>query len=417
MGKITSPDDEALSELDLISLDEPKAVDLGDFSPVWQYISSNFKRVQSFPSQTLRETTPSRKPLFRRPPIKTSPAANVPDNLNPISDPSSISLPLNYQSKRQSLRTWSHQKGTKATQDYSSPDEDTDGESCSVSSRYHFFPRRKSFLYVPPTFSSPLLLEKTTVLPSAPSAADRRRNLILKLISQFPREVNTILLESSSPKSEYPLSFQASQLHIFVDNSNILIGFYDTYKTKHGITEPFFRLPKFDFHAFTTILERGRLASRKTLVGSNPLIQPVALAQQLGYEVSILERVVDTSKQASSVNPWSSDSATRTSPREKKKEQAVDEILHLKILECLLDIAKPSTIVLATGDAAPAEFSPDGGFMKCIQRALTRGWNVELVSWKKSMSRLWRDKIFRIEWRNAFSVVELDDYLDELVLE
>jgi len=83
----------------------------------------------------------------------------------------------------------------------------------------------------------------------------------------------------------------------------------------------------------------------------------------------------------------------------------------------LLDVAKPATIVLATGDAAPAEFSPEGGFLKCIQRALQRGWQVELVCWRKSMSRLWRDKVFRVQWKDTFSVVELDDFLDELVLE
>ncbi len=86
-------------------------------------------------------------------------------------------------------------------------------------------------------------------------------------------------------------------------------------------------------------------------------------------------------------------------------------------MECLLDVEKPGTIVLATGDAAPAEFSPEGGFLKCIKRALTRGWIVELVCWRHSMSRLWRDKSFRVEWRDAFSVVELDDFVDELVLE
>ena len=89
----------------------------------------------------------------------------------------------------------------------------------------------------------------------------------------------------------------------------------------------------------------------------------------------------------------------------------------MKILECLLDVAKPATIVLATGDAAPAEFSPEGGFLKCIQRALQRGWHVELACWRKSMSRLWRDKVFQVQWKDTFSVVELDDFLDELVLE
>ena len=262
----------------------------------------------------------------------------------------------------------------------------------------------------------------TSIVPAIPSAADRRRNLIQKLISKYPDEVNRILIpQSNSPSNNQSYlsslaTLQSPDLHIFIDNSNILIGFYDNYKSKHKITDPFFRPPKFDFHAFSTILERGRPVSRKILVGSNPLTQPVSLAQHLGYEVSILERVVDNKNiDSGGGNPYASDSATRTP--QKKKEQAVDEILHLKILECLLDVEKPGIIVLATGDAAPAEFSPEGGFLKCIKRALTRGWFVELVCWRKSMSRLWRDKLFRIEWRDTFSVVELDDYVDELVLE
>jgi hypothetical protein len=308
---------------------------------------------------------------------------------------------------------------------YSSFEDDGDDDSSWYSSSYEdkrnpLSQRHKSFLYVPPTFTSPLIPTKPA--PPAPvSAAERRRTAIEKLISKYPDQINQIippqpLSRSSSPYLSSLAATESTDLHIFIDNSNILIGFYDAYKSQHKITDPFFRSPKFDFHTFSTIIERGRPVSRKILVGSNPLIQPVALAQHLGYEVSILERVVDTSKRPTITSPYSSDSATRT-PREKKKEQAVDEILHLKILECLLDVETPATIVLATGDAAPAEFSRQGGFLKCIQRALTRGWHVELVCWRKSMSRLWRDKIFRIQWRDTFSVVELDDFVDELVLE
>jgi hypothetical protein len=320
----------------------------------------------------------------------------------------------------------------------SSPEDDPDDSPWYLSSvedgRLAFgSPRRKSFLYVPPSLYTPKPTPpapKSKPLPAqtAPSASNRLCNLMQKLISRYPEEVNRILL-GSTPPSPSALTkpsaltalatLQTRDLHIFIDNSNILIGFYERYKLKHQVKDPFFRAPKLDFHAFSTILERGRPVSRKILVGSNPLVQPVLQAQQAGYEVSILERVVDhkhavaTSKE----NPYASDSATRTPAREKKKEQAVDEILHLKILECILDVEKAGTIVLATGDAAPAEFSPEGGFLKCIERGLRRGWAVELVCWRNSMSRLWRDRRFRVEWRNLFSVIELDDFVDELVLE
>lgn len=412
-----------LPEIDLISLSEPP--ELGDFSVVWDHLASSriITRPSSPGGSDVTEVPPSRKQLLRT-------------AKNGISTDSTGANAVAIGTSENSVRKARHKsksklKKSKERQRHpeSSSFEDEE-ESSWYSSSYEdktnsfvISPRRKSFLYVPPAFLSPVSSPKVTaIVPASPSAADRRRSLTQKLLAKYPAEVDRILLPKSNqqPQSNYLSSLatlQVSDLHIFIDNSNILIGFYDAYKAKHNITDPFFRHPKFDFHAFTLILERGRPVATKVLVGSNPLVQPVALAQHLGYQVSILERVVDTSQKTAMGNPYASDSATRTPQRERKKEQAVDEILHLKILECLLDVEKPATIVLATGDAAPAEFSPEGGFLKCIQRALTRGWHVELVCWKRSMSRLWREKVFRSEWRNTFTVVELDDFVDELILE
>ena len=427
----SSSDPELLPEIDLISLDEPESVDLGDFTNVWQHLASFSNILQPVSEADVTEIPASRKQFIQKlEAVKNTVIVNIPlDKYN-----TKRNIPLQSQKPKTCGKSKTPKapplKGRKKQVfAYSSPEDDIE-DSAWYSSSYEdkrnslTSPRRKSFLYVPPSFSSPTVSPKSpSIVPAPPAATDRRRNLIQKLISNYPGEVNQILIpQSTSPSNGSYLSslatLQSPDLHIFIDNSNILIGFYDNYKSKHKITDPFFRPPKFDFHAFSTIIERGRPIARKILVGSNPLTQPVSLAESLGYEVFILERVVDTTKRnISSGNPYASDSATRTPQREKKKEQAVDEILHLKILECLLDVEKPGTIVLATGDAAPAEFSPEGGFLKCIKRALTRGWFVELVCWRKSMSRLWRDKIFRIEWRNTFSVVELDDYVDELVLE
>jgi|SRR5579859_878 len=423
------PSEDPLSEIDLISLDEPEAVDLGDFRSVWQHLASYSHQKNS--SGILEGMEP---PASRRQFIQKSSLANrcIPDQTSSEKE-TAPELPTTpndagRHTKSDARKAKRSKPKTKPKPSESSPEEDGEEESSWYSSdetkrRIYESPRRRSFLYVPPSFSSPASSPRLRpVLPPAPSAARRRRDLIQKLVARYPDQVNRILLAQSSASPDYSsvstlATLQSQDIHIFIDNSNILIGFFDTYKSKHNITDPFFRAPKFDFHAFTTILERGRSVSRKILVGSNPLTQPVALAQRLGYEVSILERVIDQSKRLSTSSAYASDSATRTPQREKKKEQAVDEILHLKILECLLDVDKPATIVLATGDAAPAEFSPEGGFFKCIQRALNRGWNVELVCWRKSMSRLWRDKMFRVEWRDTFSVVELDDFVDELVLE
>lgn len=73
--------------------------------------------------------------------------------------------------------------------------------------------------------------------------------------------------------------------------------------------------------------------------------------------------------------------------------QAVDELLHLKILESLLDYTPlPSVprplLVVATGDANASEYNPTG-FLGCIRRALERGWNVEIVAFPQGTSSSW----------------------------
>ena len=94
----------------------------------------------------------------------------------------------------------------------------------------------------------------------------------------------------------------------------------------------------------------------------------------------------------------------------------MDEILHLKILESLIDYSdKPSTIILATGDAAEAEYS--GGFLRMVERALEKGWMVELVSFKLNTSSLYRRREFRNKWGAMFKWIQLDDYVEMLIEE
>ena len=446
---VDHPSDDLQPEPDLISFDDPMPVDLGDFTAVWQYLATH-------PSPLRRPTNPEtngidvpasgkqlREQLEKKAdlvgneikiklaPQKKSTLDVATQSVTHKSDKSAQSKPVQVKKEKPPLLQ-------PITSSCSSPDDDPDDSPWYSSFFEDRRPaldsfRRKSFLYVPPSLCTPKPAPpapkiKRLRLPTAPSASDRLRNLIQKLVTKFPTEINTILLGKSPSSLDIPAklsdvngltTLHARDLHIFIDNSNILIGFYNRYKLKHDLKDPFFRRPDLDFHAFSTILERGRPVSRKILVGSNPLIQPVLQAQRAGYEISILERVVDIKRAPNSPqeNPYASDSATRTSQREKKKEQAVDEILHLKILESILDVDVPGTIVLATGDAAPAEFSPDGGFLKCIERALGRGWVVELVCWRNSMSGLWRDMDFRLKWMNMFSILELDDFVDDLVLE
>ena len=94
-------------------------------------------------------------------------------------------------------------------------------------------------------------------------------------------------------------------------------------------------------------------------------------------------------------------------------EQAVDEILHLKMMESVVDAEEASTMVLATGDAAEAEYS--GGFLKMVERALGKGWKIELASFRHNTSGAYKRRGFRQQWGERFKIVELDDFVEVLV--
>ncbi|KAJ9099603.1 hypothetical protein QFC20_005669 [Naganishia adeliensis] len=81
------------------------------------------------------------------------------------------------------------------------------------------------------------------------------------------------------------------------------------------------------------------------------------------------------------------------------KEQAVDELLHLKILQTILGHRgkRPGTIVLATGDARGGQYN-EQGFLGCVREAISRGWNVELWAFQNGMSRSWLDCARREGW-------------------
>jgi hypothetical protein len=79
----------------------------------------------------------------------------------------------------------------------------------------------------------------------------------------------------------------------------------------------------------------------------------------------------------------------------------------------LVDTREPSTIVLASGDAAEAEFS--GGFLKCVERALLKDWKVEVIAWRDGLSQDYRSQKLLNKWEGQFKVIELDDFCEEML--
>ncbi|KAL4934022.1 NYN domain-containing protein [Aspergillus undulatus] len=254
------------------------------------------------------------------------------------------------------------------------------------------------------------------------TAVDQRVGLLTKLMKDFP-DYTELLIEAGRSKKSKKLDISSRPIHVFVDMSNIMVGFHDTMKISRNIpVQTRIRRLPMSYQNLSLILERGRPTAKRVLVGSDR-IAAINESEQLGYEANILNRVQKvkqlTPRQLKfRKNPKATSddggngSETNDAPEERWVEQGVDEILHLKILESLLDTDEPATIVLATGDAAEAEFS--GGFMKMVERALQRGWRVELVSFSQVMSYAYKKKEFRSRWGSQFQMIILDDYVEEL---
>ena len=228
-------------------------------------------------------------------------------------------------------------------------------------------------------------------------------------------------------------SVATAPIHIFIDLSNIIIGFYDCMKMKRGIpVQRKVRAPAFSFGNFHQLLARGREVAKKVIAGSlssNPgakIPEYMPKAESLGYEMNILQRVTRTvplraGNTRRSFGPFTGDSST-SGPESsgddsrpylsKQGEQGVDEVLHLKILQSVVDCRHPGTIVLATGDGARAEYSD--GFKAHMERALVSGWHVELYSWSHNLSSEWKSSTFTKKWGDKFRVTTLDSCAEEL---
>ena len=231
------------------------------------------------------------------------------------------------------------------------------------------------------------------------------------------------LLEQSGDGA---LSKDQEGLHIFIDASNIMIGFHDALKLARSLPlVTRIRRQQISFHSLSLILSRGRPSAKRVVVGSDKFPE-MEEAKLLGYETSILERVHKAkeltprqkrfrNRENGTTSAGSGSETTAAAAQfapEKWVEQAVDEILHLKMMESLVDAAEPAIMVLATGDAAEAEFS--GGFLKMVERALSKGWKVELACWKHNMSAAYKKKDFRHKWGKSFRIIELDDFAELL---
>jgi hypothetical protein len=290
-----------------------------------------------------------------------------------------------------------------------------------------------------PATPSPAPFPTAYGTPSRPtvtlrSQLDRHFHLFEKLLVQFPEERKWLV----SPRQLVNEKTTAEGIHVFVDASNIMIGFKDMLRL-NGV------LPcDMSFDSLALLMERRRPVAKRCFVGShreaNPLPQITRLVETskaVGYECSVQEQVYIAREESqkkkffNDVNRlgWQkaiqkrsgsgSDSETGaaaappTPSTPKWVEQGVDELLHLKMCQSLLDTESPSTMILATGDGAEAEMSD--GFLAHVERALRLGWKVELITWRQQTNGGYKRKAFRQRWGEQFSITELDDFLEDLI--
>ncbi|KAF2971942.1 hypothetical protein GQX73_g1580 [Xylaria multiplex] len=271
--------------------------------------------------------------------------------------------------------------------------------------------------------------------PMEAPAATTQRN-------QHNTKYNNFLLKLAAHSIQDSSIESAKPLHIFVDMSNIHIGFCNSWKISQNIpVDQRIHAPAFNFKALAAIMERNRATKKRVLASSvaSPVVsrtqwpQHFIDAEQQGYKMNILNRVQKVSPikagrrrkgspqgsgTAHLVNivtsgDESGEDVAKMSYETKNGEQGVDEILHLNMMNSILDdMREPGSMVLATGDAAQAEFSD--GFLEYATRALSSGWTLELVTWKRTISSSWMDPVFRNKFEDRFRIIYLDEFLEEL---
>lgn len=155
--------------------------------------------------------------------------------------------------------------------------------------------------------------------------------------------------------------------HVFFDNSNIFGGAQrEAERLESSLPWPAIRI--YYRNLFRLIEGRGEVQT-KVLTGSVPPGNDTLwqTARDLGYDTNLLRRV--------------------NADDGRLVEQGVDEMLHLKIANTILDNARSrqsQCLVIASGDGNISEFNTS--FPLQAERALKMGWDVEIWSWSLQMT-------------------------------
>ena len=153
---------------------------------------------------------------------------------------------------------------------------------------------------------------------------------------------------------------------IFFDNSNIFGGAQREAERLEPLV-PWMAIRIYYRNLFKLIEGVGTVTTR-VLSGSVPPGNDLLwqTARDLGYDTDLLKRVANDDG--------------------RMVEQGVDEMLHLKIANTILDNYPPHNqcLVIASGDGNLSDFNTS--FPLQAERALKQGWSVDVWSWSLQMT-------------------------------
>ncbi|KAL2210644.1 hypothetical protein CC79DRAFT_1366028 [Sarocladium strictum] len=255
----------------------------------------------------------------------------------------------------------------------------------------------------------------TTIYDEPRSAANQHESMTVSLIPH--RAVDAVLATC------FPAVVE-NGIHVFLDMSNINISFQQALRNRYKLAENarFVPLPQLNLSFLTEILVRGREVN---ILNAGCSVQPgrsephfVRDLRNLDYHVDLRERKrteePTRTPQKGSYSQYSSSDEMSLRKQVRYVEDLVDETLQTRIAESVMEhFSTPGTLIIATGDAKPAKYSD--GFFTYADRALKMGWHVEVVSWRTSLSYSWRNPEWTAQWGDRFRVIELDDFLDDLL--
>lgn len=179
-------------------------------------------------------------------------------------------------------------------------------------------------------------------------------------------------------------------VHVFWDNSNIWISLQNLCRDRENVPTAALRV---NLKALEDFVVRDRKTGLKVIAGSYPpeCDDLISYAKTLGYDTTFMQRVDDGNR---------------------IREQGVDMSLHVRMYETLLDSDKPEVMALLTGDSG---IDPESktGFIKIVERALKKGWTVEVYAVKDSLSQRNYQPLLD-EFEDKLQIEYLDDVYEQI---